>query len=92
MPDEYDAIRQRLTNYEKGLYFELGRAQERGETPEKGWVRQFRIETSKGPRVLDNARTEDRGTRGVERKSGRVNERDTREQLVKSGQDSSRVS
>ncbi|WP_280313649.1 hypothetical protein [Nocardia abscessus] len=83
MPDEYDAIRQRLTNYEKGLYFELGRAQERGETPEKGWVRQFRIETSKGPRVLDNARTEDRGTRGVERKSGRINERDTREQLVK---------
>jgi membrane protein involved in colicin uptake len=83
MPDEYDAIRQRLTNYEKGLYFELGRAHERGETPERGWVRQFRIETSKGPRVLDNARTEGRGTRGVERKSGRINERDTREQLVK---------
>ncbi|MGO4649961.1 hypothetical protein AB4305_34355 [Nocardia sp. 2YAB30] len=33
--------------------------------------------------MLDNARTEGRGTRGVERKSGRVNERDTREQLFK---------
>ncbi|MBF6163413.1 hypothetical protein IU486_01325 [Streptomyces gardneri] len=83
MPDEYDAIRRRLTNYEKGLYFELGRAHELEETPDKGWVRQFRIETSKGPRVLDNARTENRGTRGLERKSGRINERDAREQLTK---------
>lgn len=33
--------------------------------------------------MLDNARTEGRGTRGIERKSGRVNERDTREQLFK---------
>ncbi|MGK8504165.1 hypothetical protein [Nocardia asiatica] len=83
MPDDYDAIRRRLTNYEKGLYFELGRAHELGETPEKGWVRQFRIPTSKGPRVLDNARTEGRSTRGVERKSGRINEQDSREQLVR---------
>ncbi|MEV4236202.1 hypothetical protein AB0J47_13580 [Nocardia sp. NPDC049737] len=83
MPDEYDAIRSELSNYEKGLYFELGRAHIRGETPEKGWVRQFKIETGKGARILDSARTEGRGTRGVERKSGRVNERDAREQLQK---------
>ncbi|NKY27686.1 hypothetical protein [Nocardia gamkensis] len=83
MPDEYDAIRSRLTNYEKGLFFELGRAHERGETPEKGWVRQFRLETPAGARILDSARTEGRGTRGIERKSGRVNEIDAREQLDK---------
>lgn len=35
MPDEYDVIRRRLTNYEKGLYFELGRARERGKLPKK---------------------------------------------------------
>uniref|UniRef100_UPI003F4988DE hypothetical protein n=1 Tax=Nocardia suismassiliense TaxID=2077092 RepID=UPI003F4988DE len=83
MPDDYDDIRRRLTNYEKGLYFELGRAQERGETPEKGWVRQFRIETKEGARVLDNARTAGRGTEAVERKSGRINEVDARAQLRK---------
>ncbi|MGK8520380.1 hypothetical protein ACRS6B_01885 [Nocardia asteroides] len=83
MSDEYDAMRSRLTNYEKGLYFELGRAHEGGETPEKGWVRQFRLETPAGARILDSARTEGRGTRGIERKSGRVNEIDAREQLDK---------
>lgn len=88
MPDEYDAIRRNMSNYEKGLYFELGRAHERGETPEKGWVRQFEIRTSEGPRVLDSARTEGRGIRSVERKSGRVNERDAHEQLKKSVPDS----
>ncbi|WP_157124609.1 hypothetical protein [Nocardia pseudovaccinii] len=83
MPDEYDDYRrrERLTNYERGLYFELGRAHERGETAEKGWVRQFRIETKDGVRILDSARTEGRGTRGIERKSGRVNERETLRQL-----------
>ncbi len=81
MPDEYDAIRRGLTNYEKGLYFELGRAHERGETPERGWVRQFAIKTDKGVRVVDSARTEGRGADSVERKSGRVNERDARRQL-----------
>ncbi|WP_280186982.1 MULTISPECIES: hypothetical protein [Nocardia] len=81
MPDEYDAVRRGLTNYEKGLYFELGRAHERGETPERGWVRQFAIKTDKGVRVVDSARTEGRGADSVERKSGRVNERDARRQL-----------
>ncbi|MBF6190805.1 MULTISPECIES: hypothetical protein [Nocardia] len=83
MPDEYDAVRRRLTNYEKGLYFELGRAHELGETPEKGWAHHFRIETKDGPRVLDSARTQGRGVQGVERKSGRVNEVDARAQLRK---------
>ncbi|MGW5218649.1 hypothetical protein ACWEQA_12350 [Nocardia sp. NPDC004085] len=83
MPDEYDVVRRRLTNYEKGLYFELGRAHERGETPDKGWIRQFRVETPAGARILDSARTEGRATQGIERKSGRVNEKDAREQLDK---------
>ncbi|MET8799729.1 hypothetical protein ABZV91_25455 [Nocardia sp. NPDC004568] len=83
MPDEYDAIRKRLTRYERGLYFELGRARERGETRDNGWVPQFEIKTSEGTRILDSARTDGRGTEGVERKSGRVNERDTYFQLFK---------
>ncbi|WP_405159648.1 hypothetical protein OG203_24615 [Nocardia sp. NBC_01499] len=83
MPDEYDAARKNLTNYEKGLYFELGRAHEMGETPDRGWVKQFRIQTPKGPRILDNARTVDRGIEAKERKSGRVNERDACEQIAK---------
>ncbi|MBF6172543.1 hypothetical protein [Nocardia blacklockiae] len=83
MPDEYDRFRRGLTNYERGLYFELGRAHERGETPERGWVRQFVIRTEHGPRVLDNAKTEGRGTRSIERKSGRINERETHGQLKK---------
>ncbi len=81
--DEYDAARRDLSNYERGLYFELGRAHIRGETAEKGWVRQFEIRV--GPdqerRRLDSARTEGRGTRSVERKSGRINEVETRKQL-----------
>jgi hypothetical protein len=81
VPDEYDAIRRRLTNYEKGLYFELGRARIRGETSERGWVRQFAIRIGKSVRVLDSARTQGRGANGVERKSGRVNERETLRQL-----------
>jgi hypothetical protein len=85
VPDEYDEYRrrERLTNYERGLYFELGRAHIRGETPERGWARQFKIETGKGSRVLDSAKTEGRGVRAVERKSGRVNEKDTRDQLAR---------
>ncbi|MCC3329458.1 hypothetical protein [Nocardia abscessus] len=83
MPDEYDAIRKSLSRYELGLYFELGRAHERGETPEKGWVRQFRIVTDRGARILDSARTQGRGVQGVERKSGRINEADARAQLRK---------
>ncbi|WP_147132088.1 hypothetical protein [Nocardia ninae] len=83
MPDEYDDIRRRLSNYEKGLYFELGRAHEMGETPDKGWVKQFRIRTSEGPRVLDNAKTIGRGIEAVERKSGRINEREAGHQLDK---------
>ncbi|MBF6466928.1 hypothetical protein IU427_17325 [Nocardia beijingensis] len=70
-----------MTNYEKGLYFELGRAQIRGETHERGWVRQFAIRIGKSVRVLDSARTQGRGANGVERKSGRVNERETLRQL-----------
>jgi hypothetical protein len=70
-----------LTNYEKGLYFELGRARIRGETSERGWVRQFAIRIGKSVRVLDSARTQGRGANGVERKSGRVNERETLRQL-----------
>ncbi|MEV6325961.1 hypothetical protein AB0M45_33060 [Nocardia sp. NPDC051787] len=83
MPDEYDAVRSRLTNYEKGLYFELGRAHELGETPEKGWAHQFRVETGRGARILDSARTLGKGVQGVERKSGRINEADARLQLRK---------
>ncbi|NKY33919.1 hypothetical protein HGA13_12650 [Nocardia speluncae] len=83
MPDEYDAVRRRLTRYERGLYFELGRARERGETPEKGWVRQFEVRTGAGARILDSARTHGRSTQGVERKSGRVNERDANDQLTR---------
>ncbi|WP_157111871.1 hypothetical protein [Nocardia beijingensis] len=83
MPDEYDAVRRRLTNYEKGPYFELGRAHELGETPEKGWAHQFRIETGRGARILDSARTQGKGVQGVERKLGRVNEADARLQLRK---------
>ncbi|WP_067478120.1 hypothetical protein [Nocardia amamiensis] len=83
MPDEYDAMRKNLTSYERGLYFELGRAHEMVETRDKGWVKQFRIQTAKGPRVLDNARSVGRAVEGVERKSGKVNERDAREQLNK---------
>ncbi len=84
MPDdEYDKFRRNLSNYEKGLYFELGRAHERGETAERGWVRQFKMETPKGSRVLDNAKTDGRGTRSMERKSGRLNERETYRQLEK---------
>ncbi|MBF6340318.1 hypothetical protein IU450_31155 [Nocardia abscessus] len=83
MPDEYNAVRKSLSRYELGLYFELGRAHERGETPEKGWVRQFRIVTDRGARILDSARTQGRGVQGVERKSGRVNEADARTQLRK---------
>ncbi|MGW5138138.1 hypothetical protein ACWEPH_03585 [Nocardia beijingensis] len=83
MPDEYDVVRGRLTNFEKGLYFELGRAHELGETPEKGWTRQFRVETDRGARILDSARTQDKGVQGVERKSGRINEADARLQLRK---------
>jgi hypothetical protein len=83
VPDEYDAVRRRLTNYEKGLYFELGRAHELGETPEKGWTRQFRVETDRGARILDSARTQGKGVQGVERKSGRINEADARLQLRK---------
>ncbi|WP_280249278.1 hypothetical protein [Nocardia abscessus] len=81
MPDEYDDYRRRLSNYEKGLYFELGRARERGETPERGWVQQFAIKIDDKTRRLDSARTEGRGTRGVERKSGRINELETLRQL-----------
>ncbi|CAM4097508.1 hypothetical protein NONI108955_08800 [Nocardia ninae] len=83
MPDEYDAVRKNLTPYERGLYFELGRAHEMGETADKGWVKQFRIQTAKGPRILDNARTAGQGIESVERKSGRVNERESREQIAK---------
>ncbi|NKY87204.1 hypothetical protein [Nocardia veterana] len=83
MPDEYDAVRRNLTNHERGLYFELGRAHMRGETPEKGWVKQFRIETGHRSRVIDNARTDGRGVEARERKSGRLPERETREQLLK---------
>ncbi|WP_147403830.1 hypothetical protein [Nocardia panacis] len=75
MPDEYDKFRKGLSNYERGLYFELGRAHERGETPDRGWVRQFRIETGKGERVLDSARTDGTGTEARERKSGKIDER-----------------
>ncbi|MGO4649883.1 hypothetical protein AB4305_33940 [Nocardia sp. 2YAB30] len=81
MPDEYDDFRRRLSNYEKGLYFELGRAREQGETPERGWVQQFAIKIDDKTRRLDSARTEGRGTRGVERKSGRINEQETLRQL-----------
>ncbi|MFJ1461266.1 hypothetical protein [Nocardia sp. N2S4-5] len=81
MPDEYDAARRNLSNYERGLYFELGRAHVRGETPERGWVRQFVIKVGRNKRVLDSARTEGRGARSVERKSGKINERETRQQL-----------
>ncbi|WP_328406725.1 hypothetical protein [Nocardia sp. NBC_00403] len=81
MPDEYDDFRRRLSNYEKGLYFELGRAHERGETRDRGWVRQFTLKIGKNIRVLDSARTEGKSTRGTERKSGRVNERETLRQL-----------
>ncbi|WP_280475426.1 hypothetical protein [Nocardia asiatica] len=70
-----------MTNYEKGLYFELGRAQVRGETRERGWVRQFAIRIGKSVRVLDSARTQGMGANGVERKSGRVNEREALRQL-----------
>ncbi|MGK8520371.1 hypothetical protein ACRS6B_01840 [Nocardia asteroides] len=83
VPDEYDAVRRRLTNYEKGLYFELGRAHELGETLEKGWAHQFRVETGRGARILDSARTQGKGVQGVERKSGRINEADARLQLRK---------
>ncbi|MBF6202615.1 hypothetical protein IU483_00600 [Streptomyces gardneri] len=81
MPDEYDDFRRRLTNYEKGLYFELGRAREQGETSERGWVPQFEIEVDGDVRRLDSARTDGRGIRGVERKSGRVDRRDALIQL-----------
>ncbi|WP_280243073.1 hypothetical protein [Nocardia abscessus] len=81
MPDEYDDFRRSLSNYEKGLYFELGRALERGEIPEKGWERQFKLQVGDKARYLDSARTLGRGVDGVERKSGRVNERDARAQL-----------
>ncbi|GAB2684105.1 hypothetical protein [Nocardia thraciensis] len=83
MPDEYDNVRRNLSNYERGLYFELGRAQIRGETPEKGWVRQFEIRVGEDQqrRRLDSARTEGRGVRAVERKSGQVNEREARGQI-----------
>ncbi|WP_280314030.1 hypothetical protein [Nocardia wallacei] len=81
MPDDYDAARRNLSNYERGLYFELGRAHIRGETPEKGWVRQFEINVGGKIRRLDSARTEGRGVRSRERKSGRVHERETLEQL-----------
>ncbi|GAB2730357.1 hypothetical protein [Nocardia thraciensis] len=84
VPDEYDAVRRDLSNYERGLYFELGRAHLRGETPERGWVRQFEIRLPGfRPRVLDNARTEGKGVRGVERKSGQVREQETLQQLRK---------
>ncbi|MFG1791245.1 hypothetical protein [Nocardia sp. NPDC049149] len=83
MPDEYDVVRKNLTPYERGLYFELGRAHEMGETPDRGWVKQFRIQTPKGPRILDNAVTAGRAIESVERKSGRVNERESREQIGK---------
>ncbi|MGX1778659.1 hypothetical protein ACWIGW_41585 [Nocardia brasiliensis] len=83
VPDEYDKYRSNLTNYEKGLYFELGRAHEMGETPDKGWVRQFEIRTSEGPRVLDSARTDGSGVKAKERKSGRINEIETGKQLDK---------
>ncbi|WP_433624656.1 hypothetical protein [Nocardia sp. CA-120079] len=81
MSDEYDRFRRDLSNYEKEFYFELGRAHERGETAERGWIRQFEIENREGKRRLDSARTDGRGTRGVERKSGRVNEREALRQL-----------
>ncbi|MBF6171096.1 hypothetical protein [Nocardia blacklockiae] len=81
MPDDYDATRRGLSNYERGLFFEIGRARICGETPERGWVRQFAIKVGRNTRVLDSARTEGRGTRNVERKSGRINERETRQQL-----------
>ncbi|WP_280239767.1 hypothetical protein [Nocardia abscessus] len=83
MTEEYDAVRKKLTSYERGLYFELGRAHEMGESQERGWVKQFRIRTTEGPRVLDSARTVGRGIEGVERKSGRVNERHAGHQLDK---------
>ena len=93
MPDEYDAIRRGLSNYERGLYFELGRAYIRGETADRGWVRQFKIETGKGSRIIDSARTEGLGIRAVERKSGRLNEREAREQLIRerAGIDSGKI-
>lgn len=81
MPDEYDAVRRDMSNYEKGLYFELGRAHIRGETPERGWVRQFSISINGKSRILDSARSDGKGVRSVERKSGRVNEADARKQL-----------
>ncbi|MBF6229566.1 hypothetical protein IU470_31325 [Nocardia abscessus] len=81
MPDEYDDFRRRLSSYEKGLYFELGRAREQGEMPERGWVQQFPVKIDDKIRRLDSARTEGRGTRGIERKSGRINEQETLRQL-----------
>ncbi|MFE7801274.1 hypothetical protein [Nocardia sp. NPDC057440] len=83
MPDGYDASRRNLSNYEKGLYFELGRAQIRDETPDRGWVKQFeiRIGHEQDRRRFDSARTDGQGVRSVERKSGRVNESDARGQL-----------
>lgn len=83
MPDDYDTYRRNLSNYEKGLYFELGRAHELGETRDNGWVKQFCLRTKLGPRILDSARAEGRGVRGRERKSGRVSERRTLRQLNK---------
>ncbi|WP_280440386.1 hypothetical protein [Nocardia brasiliensis] len=83
MPDDYDAVRKDMSRYERGLYFELGRAHELGETRDRGWVPQFAVETGKGRRILDNARTSGRGVESRERKSGRVNEREARVQLDK---------
>ncbi|MFF0492584.1 hypothetical protein ACFYTQ_26440 [Nocardia sp. NPDC004068] len=82
MADEYDAIRHRLSNYERGLYFELGRAHICGETPENGWVRQFEIIIDGNRRVLDSASTQGKGVRAVERKSGQINEIDALRQLA----------
>lgn len=81
MPDEYDAYRRNLSSYEKGLYFELGRAREQGETPERGWVPQFEIQIGQDRRRLDSARSDGRAVRGKERKSGRMNEREVLVQL-----------
>ena len=82
MPDEYDAVRKNLTRYERGLYFELGRAHLMGETRARGWESQYGIRVGRNSRVLDSALPRSHSVKvAVERKSGRVNERDALRQL-----------
>ncbi|MCC3311415.1 MULTISPECIES: hypothetical protein [Nocardia] len=83
-PDRYDALRNGMPAYERGRYFEIGRAYLEKETREAGWRQQVPL-GSEG-RILDSAQVNPRTgkvDKSRERKSGRVEGREAVRQIEK---------